>query len=225
MTKITTLTPRFAAIQIKMLHLQFRMKKIYEDQEQLIKKKPKDNRDIIRLYTSSTYSFIDMLVSFENVAELMSDMFSTPELREHFDKPTYKILNKTKKLAEKWRPVRNRLGGHIDIEVVEELCSKHNFNGVFLSDDLECDLGILNLLLLEAAINSARKSTDIIGRDLDMRKNLADETKILVDTINKDWNEVFGYFKPLMELMYQAGKEEKKANTNPENWRGLITGN
>ena len=221
---MTTLTPRFAAIQLKMLHLQFRMKKIYEDQEQLSKKKPKTNRDRIRIFLPAGYTCIDMLVSIEHVSQLVKDMFATPELRQHFDRATYIILNDTKRVAEKWKPVRNRLGGHIDIDVVQDLCSRHGFNGVSLSEDLECDVGVMNLLLLESAVNFARASSDILGRDLNMRNDLSGETKILVDAINKDWNTIFEYFKPLMELMYRVGKEEKKANTPQSQWRGIVTG-
>ena len=220
---MTTLTPRFAAIQLKMLHLQFRMKKIDEDQERLSKKKPKTNRDRIRMFLPAGYTCIDMLVSIEHVSQLIKDMFATQELRQHFDQATYSILNDTKRVAEKWRPVRNRLGGHIDIDVVQDLCLRHGFNGVFLSDDLECDVGVMNLLLLESAINTARGSSDIFERDLDMRSDLPGETKIVVDAINKDWNAIFEYFKPLMELMYRVGKEEKMANTPRSQWRGIVT--
>lgn len=224
MPEVSTLTSRFAAIQLTMLHLQFRMKKIHDDQAQLSKRKPKTNRDIIRNFLPSGYSCIDMLLSFEHMAQLMSDVFATPELRQHFDRDTYTMLNHTKKLAEKWRPVRNRLGGHIDIDMVEELCVRHGFRGVFLSDDLECDLAVLNLLLLESALNAARSSSDILGRDLEMKRDLMGETKLLVDTINDDWNSIYEYFKPLMELMYRAGKQEKIAVTPPANRGGIVTG-
>ncbi len=80
------------------------------------------------------------------------------------------------------------------------------------------------MLLLESAVNSARSKSDIIGRDLDMKGDLATETKTLVEAINNDWQAVFGYFKPLMELMYRVGKQEKIAATHPSQRTGIVTG-
>ena len=85
-------------------------------------------------------------------------------------------------------------------------------------------MAVLNMLLLESAVNSARSKSDIIGRDLDMKGDLATETKTLVEAINNDWQAVFGYFKPLMELMYRVGKQEKIAATHPSQRTGIVTG-
>ena len=127
----TTLTTRFAAIQLKMLHLQFRMKKIHQDQQALSAAWHKTNRDMIRGLLPAAYTFIDMLVSLEHMAGLVRDIFATPELRNRFDRDTYEILNRTRKAAERWLPVRNCLGGHIDIKVIDELCRRHGYRGVF----------------------------------------------------------------------------------------------
>ena len=98
----TTLTTRFAAIQLKMLHLQFRMKKIHQDQQKALSEaQHKTNRDRVRGLLPVAYNFIDMLVTFEHAAGLVRDIFATPELRVHFDKDTYEILNRTRKAAEK----------------------------------------------------------------------------------------------------------------------------
>lgn len=222
----STLTTKVAAIQTKMLHLQFRMKKIYEDQSLLNEKKAsfKTNRETIRGLTNSAYSFIDMLITMEHAHQLMKDFFATQELTQHFDKNTYTLLNDVKKISEKWKYVRNKLGGHIDSQVVEEMCVNHNFKGVFLSDDLETDVGVLNMLLIESAINAARKSHDIFGRELEMKKKLPGEVEAIVTKLNEDWNAVFSYFKPLMELLYKAGKEEKILATSPEERKGLVRG-
>ena len=221
----TTLTTRFAAIQLKMLHLQFRMKKIYQDQKMLSEIQHTTNRDRIRGLLPAAYSFLDMVVSLDHASQLVRDIFATPELRIHLDRDTLEILNRTMKTAEKWRPVRNCLGGHIDIDVIEYLCRKHGYRGVFLSNDLECDVAVLNMLLLESGVNSVRSKSDIIGRDLDMRSDLASETKTLVEAINNDWRTVFDYFKPLMELIYRVGKQEKIAATDPGQRTGIVTGN
>ena len=80
------------------------------------------------------------------------------------------------------------------------------------------------MLLLESAVNSVRPKSDILGRDLEMKSALPTEMKTLVEAINKDWQAVFGYFKPLMELMYRVGKQEKMAATHPNERAGIVTG-
>ena len=100
--KKSTLTPSVAAIQVKMLHLQFRMKKIYEDQSLINQKKvdSKSNREKIRTLSNSAYSLIDMLVTMEHAHQLMNDFFSVDELRQYFNKNTYSLLNNVKKISE-----------------------------------------------------------------------------------------------------------------------------
>ena len=45
-----------------------------------------------------------------------------------------------------------------------------------------------------------------------------------MNRLNEDWNTVFSYFEPLMQLLYKAGKEEKILATRPEDREGLIRG-
>ena len=223
--KLTTLTPRVASIEVKMLHLQFRMKKIFEDQKVLNSQLPKfrNNREIIKGMNNAAYSCIDMLVTMENLYQLINDIFATPEIREQFDKDMYQLLNQTKKITQKWKPVRNKLGGHIDIEIVEQFCEQHNYKGVFISNDLESDMGVLNMLMIESAVNSSRNVLDIFGRDLNLKQNgISKEIKLLVETLNKDWNTAFGYFEPMMKFLYNIGKEEKMANSHPSDLKGIV---
>ncbi len=222
--KKSTLTAKVAAIQVKMLHLQYRMKKIFEDQALLNEKKFGSNREKIRGLTNSAYSLIDMLITMEHAHQLMKDFFATDELTQYFDKEVYKQLNIVKKTSEKWKYVRNKLGGHIDSQMVEDMCNEHNFKGVFLSEDLETDVGVLNMLLIESAVNASRNSNDIFGRKLEMKANLVGEAEILVNKLNEDWNTVFNNFYPLMELIYKAGKKEKISATIPEEREGLVRG-
>lgn len=223
----TTLTYRVSAIEIKMLHFQFRMKKIENDQSLIQEKltnKNLTNREQIRILTNSSYSIIDMLVILDNINVLMRDILCTEELEQFFDKDIFILLNNTKKICEKWRAVRNKLGAHLDIDIVEDLCKTHNLKGVFLSEDLETDLGMLNCLLIEQAINSTRKSNDIFSRDLNFKDNLIEEVKLVVTVLNKDWFEVFSYFEVMMKFIYKYGKEEKMSITTPEERKGIIRG-
>ena len=46
--------------------------------------------------------------------------------------------------------------------------------------------------------------------------------KLIVDTINKDWNTAFSYFEPMMKFVYETGKEEKLANSHPDDLKGIV---
>ncbi len=208
-----------------MLHLQFRMKKIYEDQKILNSKLTnyKTPREIIKGMNNAIYSAIDMLIAFEHMFQLVNDIFNTPELKQRLDQGMIELLGNVRKIAQRWKHVRNKLGGHIDIEIAENFCEKHNYFGVFISNDLEADIGMLNMLLIENAVNTARTKSDIFGRDLDLKNNgVEPEMKLFVETLNNDWNAVFSYFEPLMKFLYKVGKKEKMECTDPKDWRGIV---
>jgi len=185
---MSTLTHRVAAIQIKIFHLQFRIKKIYEDQLVLNSRLSsyKSNRDLIKGMMYVVYNTIDMIIAFEHLYQLFNDVFNTQELKDKFDKEICVSMGKAKKIALKWISIRNKLGGHIDIEIIEDLCKKYNFKGVFISGDLEADIGFLNMLLIESAVNCVHNKSGIIDRVLDFRKNgIEQEIKFFVESLNK----------------------------------------
>jgi len=220
-TTTSTLTARVAAVQFKMLHIHFRAIKIHEDQERLHQQAFTDNRDKIKRMRNAAYSCVDMMISMEHIVGVINDLLATPELRDKLDRDMYVVLNASKKAAEQWKPVRNRIGGHVCIEAVEEFCDEHNYRGVFLSDDLETDLGPLNILAIESALNQARKSCDIFKRDL----RLMEEMQLFIERLNQDWDIALAYFKPTMEFLYRVGKAEKLAAAHPDDVQGIVTGN
>ena len=220
----TSLTYRFAAIQIKMWHIQFRMKKIHEDQKLINQKTFSTNRERIKGSMLSTYSVVDMLISFEHLENLMGNIFTTKAISTKLTPDDKKIIGKTKNITGRWNAVRNLLGGHLDLEIIIDTCKKHEFRGTLLSDDLETDIAVYNCLLLEGAINKARLKSDLFGRDLDFSKNLIGELKVVVDKLNTDWSEAFKYFEPIANRIYAIGKAEKISVTPLEERTGLVTG-
>lgn len=222
---MSTLTHRVAAILVKSFHLQYRMKKIFDDQELLFSKLQgvTRGRETIRIMGNAAYSTIDMITAFEHIFQLVNDMFCTREIKVKLDSEATTNLGKARKIAQKWKPVRNVLGGHIDIEIVESFYKKHNYVGIFISNDLEADISMLNMLLVESALNSARSKSDILGRDLDFKNNgIPGEIKLLVDSLNKDWNEVFGCIDSSVKYLYKIGKAEKIENSNPQDLVGIV---
>ena len=221
-----TLTHRVAAIQVKMLHLQFRMKLIHENQGRIIEKSNayRTDREKVKGMYSAAYNVVDMLTTFENIYQLMDDIFATSELKDKMESELRKILGTTKSISLKWKKVRNKLGGHIDIEMVEKFCKQNSYLGVFISDDLEADTGILNMLMIAGACNAVRDKYDIFGRDLDLKKNgPGPEMEALMTKIDEDWGTAFAYFEPMMKFLYKVGKEEKLSISTPESIKGIMT--
>lgn len=220
----STLTHRFAAIQIKMWHLQFRMRQVLRNHSILNEQEFSSNRQRIRGLGPAIYSVLDMLVTFEHLEVLMSDILATDEIRSALTPQEVKNIGRTKNVAARWKSVRNVFGGHIDLSIVVDVCERHNFRGALLSNDLETDIAVYNALLLEGALNRARVKSDIFGRDLNFSRDLSGEISIVIEELNKDWNEVFAYFEPLMKRIYEVGKPEKMAVTRPEDRLGLVIG-
>ncbi len=220
-TQTSTVTTRVAAAQFKILHIHFRALKIDEDQQRLHEQQFADNRDKVKKMRNAAYNCIDMMICMEHIVGAINDVLGTPELRVKMDREILKALNASKKAAEKWKPVRNRVGGHLCIDTFECFCAEHNYQGVFISDDIEADLGPLNMMAIGSAINGARKTCDIFKRDI----NIMTETKIVIDQLNEDWKTALSYFEPISQFMYDVGKKEKLAAANPDDVAGIVRGN
>ncbi|PCJ15142.1 MAG: hypothetical protein COB02_18290 [Candidatus Cloacimonadota bacterium] len=220
----STLTNRVAAIQIKMLHIQYKMVKTFEDQKALNSLNEfKNDRDKVKGLKNSTYSFIEMISTFEYIEGLMNDILQTKEINYKLDHKLKKQLKKVKSRASKWKPMRHKIGGHIDIKVLEDLCKKNGYKGVFISDDLYSDATILNLLYIQESFNAGRQKSNLLDEDIDFTKfGLANEIEKLVKLINDDWDFVFQYFNPMMEALYKMGKQEKMENSDPKTWKGIM---
>lgn len=65
-----------------------------------------------------------------------------------------------------WKHVRNKLGGHLNIENITSICDKHNFKGVFISNFIEADFKaiLLNMLVEESVNSSLNKSQLFEGK-------------------------------------------------------------
>ena len=219
----TTLTPKVAALQFKMLHIQFRAVKISEDQSRLGEIACVDNRDKIKKFRNAAYSTIDMIICMEHIFGVLKDLLSMNELRTRMDIDLLKQINESKRAVARWKPVRNNVGGHLSIDAFSEFCEQHNYKGVFISNDLEADLGPLNMLAIGSAVNAARKSVDIFKRDLNIMEKA--DLEEFSNQLNKDWALALSYFSPVSEFLYSIGKAEKLAAAHPDDISGIVHGN
>jgi hypothetical protein len=201
------------------------MEKIHNDQLELNSRRFESNRAKIRGLRSASHTFVDMLVTMEHAASAFRDVFSTPVLSKNLDEELRRKLSDAMQFAEKWNAVRNKLGGHIDIDIIQSACIEHKFKGVHLSNDLETDVSAFNAILLEAAFNESGCAEKELGRRISTRdRGLAPEINVMVSKLNDDWDRVFACFPPLLAKMYEIGKSEKEAVTLPIDRRGLIVG-
>lgn len=201
-----------------MLHIQYRALKIAEDNDRVVASPPKNPREGVKATKNAAYSFIDTMICMEHVVGLIDDIFATEELRQPMERDIYTVLNASKKAAEKWKPVRNRVGGHLSIEAFEAFCDQHNYKGVFISDDLEADLCALNLLAIGAAINDARTTCDIFRRDI----QIMDDIALVSQTLTEDCKTAIRYFDPVSRYLYRIGKDEKLAAAHPHDLKGIV---
>ena len=156
----------------------------------------------------------------EHVVGLVDDIFATEELRQPMEPEIYTVLNASKKAAKKWKPVRNRVGGHLSIDAFETFCDEHNYKGVFISDDLEADLCALNLLAIGAAINDSRRTCDIFKRDIAIMD--VNDMEMFTQTLTEDCNTAISYFHPVSQYLYRIGKDEKLTAAHPDDLKGIV---
>lgn len=203
---------------MKLFYLQYRALKIVNDQKSLNKKDYLTARERLKGNKDSVFNTVDIIITMEYIIGLINDMFNTPELRDKFDEDMYKLLNKSKKAARRWKSVRNHIGGHLNITSIENICKKYNLKGVFLSEDIEADASLLNMLIIQGAVNAARKTEDIFGRDI----NLIEDAHLFNQKIDEDWGVALEFFEPSLKFLCKFGEEEKKKHTSPSTWKGIV---
>ena len=207
---MTTLTTEISSIQIKVLYLHFKSIKINADIERInstYNGNP-ESSETIKGKGDIAFDIIDIISLFENYNSLVGDIYNfenvgqklTPELRNE--------LGALRKSTSKWKHARNKLGGHLDIEPIQEFCANYNYNGVFISNQLEADFkGVLILQMIAAAINSTLNNSKLFDSKLNLT-NSEDLNKLILK-INEDWKMCLDIFHSLIKFLYDIGKVEK----------------
>jgi len=213
----TTLTSDTSAIQIKLMYLHFKSVKINDDMNRInsLKFKDKESPEAISAKGEIAFNMIDVIALFEGYNTLVKDINAYPNFSKRLNKALANSLKEIRKRTEKWKHVRNKIGGHVDIESIKSFCETYNYRGVFLSDELEADFkGITMLQIIESAINSTLHKSKLLISKAKLTTQYG--LNIVVDKIMEDWKLCFDLNQPLMELLYEIGKEEKLNSTNPD---------
>ena len=207
----TTLTSEISAIQIKLMYLHFKSVKVNDDMNRInsLKFQNLGSPEAISAKGEVAFNMIDVITLFEGYHSLTKDIHAYPNLSKRLSKTVSDTLKEVKKRTEKWKHVRNKIGGHIDIESIKSFCKIYNYRGVFISDELEADFkGIIILQMIQSAINSTlTKSKLFIWPGVDLTGQFGLNT--VINKIMEDWRICFEMYKPLMELLYEIGKQEK----------------
>jgi len=119
---MTTLTTEISAIQIKVLYLHFKSVKINEDLTRINSLQFPDpsKPEAIKQKGEIAYDIIDIVALFENYNSLVGDIFKLKNIEQKLPISLKEELNTLKKVTSKWKYVRNKIGGHIDLEPIQE---------------------------------------------------------------------------------------------------------
>lgn len=164
--------------------------------------------DAIKQKGEIAYDIIDIVALFENYNSLVADIFKLKLIEQKLPIILKEELNTLKKVTSKWRFVRNKIGGHIDLEPIQEFCATYNYNGVFISNHLEADFkGILLLQIIESALNMTLDNSKLFNSKLTLTNPL--DLNKFVSKMNSDWWLCLKIFESLSKFLYDIGKKEK----------------
>ncbi|MEX0810781.1 MAG: hypothetical protein WD048_01105 [Chitinophagales bacterium] len=218
MTKNNTIVSEISAIQVKLLFLHFKSVRINEDIQRINSipfSNPKKPEAIIKK-GEIAYCLVDIISLFESYNSLVSNIYSYKNISKYIESNLKSRLGKIQKTTAKWKHVRNKIGGHVDIEPIQEFCENYNYKGVFISNNLEADFkGILILQMIESAINSTLNKSKLFENEVVLTEQL--DLGRLIGKIKQDWEPCLDMFDDVFKLLYKIGKGDKlKAITNQD---------
>ena len=205
-----TIISEISTIQVKLLFLHFKSVRINEE-IQRINSIPFSNREspeAIKKKGEIAYCIVDIIALFESYNSFVSNIYSYKNISKYLDSKLRTRLGNIQKTTAKWKHVRNKIGGHIDIEPIQEFCENYNYKGVFISNDLEADFkGILILQMIESAINSTLDKSKLF----DNKVKLTEQSDLdrLIRKITQDRNPCLDMFGDVFKLLYKIGKKDK----------------
>lgn len=205
-----TLIPEISAIQVKLLFLHFKSLKINEDIRRIdsISFTNPESPEAIKKKGEIPFCLIDIIALFESYNSLVRNINNYENIDKYLNRKLRRKLENIRISTAKWKHVRNKIGGHVDIKSIMEFCNVYDYKGVFISNDLEVDFkGILILQMIESAINSTLDKSRLFNNKVVLTEN-SDLVKV-VDKINEDWGPCLEIFDDVFKLLYKIGKKDK----------------
>lgn len=200
MKKSSNIELLISALQIKILYLHYKSFKINSEINRLSKEIDFYKLDLSKKIRGDlAYCAIDVISLFESYNSYTTNFFSTKICPLDDDFKTK--LGYVQKITSKWKHVRNKIGGHVDLDVIVKFCDRYDYKGIFLGRNLEVDFkAILLLKMIESAINCTLNKSKLFEAELSLT-NIVDLNKF-VDKLKLDWlpciellNQSFEFFK------------------------------
>jgi len=207
---MNTITTEVSGIQVKSLYLHFKTIKMNNSIERINSLRFENiaTPEAISAKGEIIYDVIDAITLFENYHSLCDDVLKSPNLGPILTSGLSNYLKSARKKMSQWKHIRNELGGHLNLEIIENFCEKHNYKGVFISNHLEADFkGVLLKMMLESAINETLEKSKLFEGTIRLT-NFSDLEKFM-DLFMSDWEVVLHLFTKLNEFIYQIGKKQK----------------
>ena len=205
-----TIITEISAIQVKILYLHFKSVKINEDIRRidLIQFSDPKSPEAIKKRGEIAYSIIDIIALFESYNSFVKNINNYKNITKYLNKKLRTRLENIKTSTARWKHVRNKMGGHVDIKPIQEFCEIYNYKGVFISNNLEADFkGILILQMIESAINNTLDKSKLFDSQIILTEQ-ADLGR-LISKINQDWKPCIDIFNDIFKLLYKIGKKDK----------------
>jgi len=199
-----------SALQTKLMFLHFKSVKINDDLARInsIEFPDPSAKESIIKKGEIAFNMIDIIALFEGYSSFVDNVFNYKNISTHLNSQVNSHLKDLRRRTSKWKHVRNKIGGHVDIESIIEFCEKYNYKGVFISNELEADFkGVLILQMLESAVNSTLTKSHLFKREV----NLTDKEDLrhFTDKINEDWSICIKTFEIASGFLYKMGKKDK----------------
>lgn len=192
------------------MYIHYKTRKINENIERinaLTFEEPK-SPEAFSKHGERMYDVIDVITLFENYHSLINDILKRKLLSSKLSPKAREELKEVRKITNKWKHVRNKIGGHLELGTIREFCEKYNYKGVFISDNLEADFkGVLLLMMVESAINSTNKKSHLFSKELQLTQS--NDLRLFITKFMADWAKCLFLFKTILEFLYGLGKLEK----------------
>jgi hypothetical protein len=199
-----------SALQTKLMFLHFKSVKINDDIVRInsIEFPDPSTKESITKKGEIAFNMIDIIALFEGYWSFADNVFKYKNISAYLNSEVNSHLKEIRRRTEKWKHVRNKIGGHVDIKSVIEFCEKYNYKGVFISNELEADFkGVILLQMIESAVNTTLEKSHLFKSELNLtnQKNLS----LLIDKINEDWWLCIKTFQVVSSFLYKMGKKDK----------------
>lgn len=205
-----TVISEISAIQVKLLYIHFKSVKINEDIQRTnsLTFSDLESPEAISRKGEIAYNLIDVIALFESYNSLIADIFQYPNIKKYLNAKLTSKLGDVQKRTAKWKYVRNKIGGHVDILPIQDFCKQYNYLGVFISNNLEADFkGVLILQMIESAINSTLSKSKLFPNELLL--TTPSDIERLILKVNEDWKPCINLFEYINKLFYRIGRKDK----------------